>query len=165
MGSRHRTGVGFGGPAVSIITDPSLVDPKGLAFDDAGHLFVSTFNGGNRAIMELENIKGEWAPRAGSVFTGLPSGDRCDITRSRSNFDPETSEPFAPNMDPSEILVSIGHGLCDTDLDGSDSVDGADLAILLGSWGTNATLADIDHNGVIDAADLAALLGAWGACP
>lgn len=52
-------------------------------------------------------------------------------------------------------------------------VDGADLAFLLGEWGTNAgSPADfVDSasfmpppDGVVDGADLAVLLGAWGAC-
>lgn len=52
-------------------------------------------------------------------------------------------------------------------------VDGADLAYLLGEWGTNkgspADFVDSDTflpppDGVVDGADLAVLLGAWGAC-
>jgi hypothetical protein len=45
------------------------------------------------------------------------------------------------------------------DLNGDGSVDAADLAILLGAWGSRD--ADLDGNGTTDAADLAALLGAW----
>jgi hypothetical protein len=52
------------------------------------------------------------------------------------------------------------------DLDGNGSVDGADLAILLGGWGPcggkGGCAADLDGNGVIDGADLAILLGSWG---
>lgn len=47
------------------------------------------------------------------------------------------------------------------DLDGNGSVDAADLAILLGSWGGTGP-ADLDNSGTVDAADLAQLLGAWG---
>jgi hypothetical protein len=52
-------------------------------------------------------------------------------------------------------------------------VDGADLAYLLGSWGSHSpSLADIASitafalpgDGAIDGVDLAVLLGAWGAC-
>jgi hypothetical protein len=52
------------------------------------------------------------------------------------------------------------------DLDGNGSVDGADLAILLGGWGPcprkGGCAADLDGNGVVDGADLAILLGSWG---
>jgi hypothetical protein len=54
---------------------------------------------------------------------------------------------------------------CTGDFNGSGLVDGADLAILLGSWGACANCAaDVDGNGTVDGADLAVLLGAWGAC-
>ncbi len=47
------------------------------------------------------------------------------------------------------------------DLNGDGSVNGADLAILLGAWGTSDPAADLDQNGGVDGADLAMLLGAW----
>ena len=48
------------------------------------------------------------------------------------------------------------------DLDGNGSVDGADLGLLLGTWGSNDCAADLNQDGVVDGADLGALLGAWG---
>ena len=53
---------------------------------------------------------------------------------------------------------------CAGDLDGNGAVDAADLAALLGAWGTSDAAADIDASGSVDAADLAALLGGWGGC-
>lgn len=53
---------------------------------------------------------------------------------------------------------------CPADLDGSGTVNGADLSLLLGNWG-NAGTGDLDGNGTVNGADLALLLGAWGACP
>lgn len=54
---------------------------------------------------------------------------------------------------------------CPADLDGSGVVDGADLGLLLGSWGDPGPLpADLDGSGTVDGADLGLLLGAWGAC-
>lgn len=52
---------------------------------------------------------------------------------------------------------------CLGDLNGSGAVDAADLAILLGAWGTSS--ADLDGDSVTSAPDLGILLGAWGACP
>lgn len=46
------------------------------------------------------------------------------------------------------------------DLNGSGTVDAADLAVLLGAWGS-AGEADLDHDGSVGAADLAILLGQW----
>ena len=51
---------------------------------------------------------------------------------------------------------------CPADLDQSGSVDGADLATLLGAWGTSSH--DLDGDGVVTGADLAVLLGGWGPC-
>ena len=53
---------------------------------------------------------------------------------------------------------------CPADLNGSGTVDAADLAVLLGAWGGTGA-ANLDGSGVVDAADLAILLGAWGSCP
>lgn len=46
------------------------------------------------------------------------------------------------------------------DLDGNGTVDGADLGILLGAWGTLGP-GDLDNNGTVNGADLGLLLGAW----
>ena len=52
---------------------------------------------------------------------------------------------------------------CPADIDMNGSVDAADLAGLLGTWGSSG-MGDIDNDGDVDAADLSTLLGAWGAC-
>ena len=52
---------------------------------------------------------------------------------------------------------------CPGDLDGNGTRDAADLAALLGAWGTPS--ADLDGDGDTDAADLSILLGGWGPCP
>ncbi|HMN97213.1 MAG TPA: hypothetical protein PKC43_12170 [Phycisphaerales bacterium] len=61
------------------------------------------------------------------------------------------------------FVFQSGPPECPADLDGSGSIDGADLGILLGQWGT-AGSADLDGNGIVNGADLGILLGAWGAC-
>lgn len=52
---------------------------------------------------------------------------------------------------------------CPADLNGDNIVNAADLAGLLGAWGTAG--GDLNGDGITNAADLAGLLGAWGACP
>ncbi|HMN96053.1 MAG TPA: multiheme c-type cytochrome [Phycisphaerales bacterium] len=47
------------------------------------------------------------------------------------------------------------------DLNGDGVVDGADLGLLLGAWGTPGP-GDINGDGIVDGADLGLLLGAWG---
>ncbi len=51
---------------------------------------------------------------------------------------------------------------CGADLDGDGMVNAADLAVLLGAWGS--AIADLDGDGTTNAADLTMLLGAWGVC-
>lgn len=50
------------------------------------------------------------------------------------------------------------------DLNGDCVVDGADLTLLLGVWGTDDPQADFDNSGDVDGADLAVILGGWGDC-
>ncbi len=64
---------------------------------------------------------------------------------------------------------SDGDGLddrceCPADLNHDGSVNAADLAAMLGSWGAGCSQADLNHDDVVNAADLAQLLGAWGPC-
>lgn len=53
---------------------------------------------------------------------------------------------------------------CIGDIDASGAVDGADLGVLLSSWGSSGP-ADLDLSGIVDGADLGTLLSAWGVCP
>jgi hypothetical protein len=53
---------------------------------------------------------------------------------------------------------------CAGDLDGNGAVDAADLAILLGAWGSSQLGPDINGDGIVNAQDLAVLLGNWGPC-
>jgi hypothetical protein len=47
------------------------------------------------------------------------------------------------------------------DLNDDGLVDGADIAILLGAWGTADPIADLTGDGNVDGADLAIVLGNW----
>ncbi|MBL9148233.1 MAG: hypothetical protein JNM94_06005 [Phycisphaerae bacterium] len=51
---------------------------------------------------------------------------------------------------------------CPADFDQNGMIDGADLAALLGAWGSPSH--DLDGNGITDGADLSVLLGGWGPC-
>ncbi|MBL9120306.1 MAG: hypothetical protein JNL80_10385 [Phycisphaerae bacterium] len=67
---------------------------------------------------------------------------------------------LAKQVIPAAVL-SHGGQIAGPDLNGDGSVNAADLAILLGAWGTNAAGPDLNNDGLVDAADLAVLLGAW----
>ncbi|MSR17765.1 MAG: hypothetical protein EXS00_01120 [Phycisphaerales bacterium] len=53
---------------------------------------------------------------------------------------------------------------CIADLSSDGAVNGLDLALLLGQWGSVGS-GDINGDGSIDGGDLGMMLAAWGACP
>ena len=60
--------------------------------------------------------------------------------------------------------LSVLPDICPADLNGDLEVNGADLGMLLGAWGTASEIADVDGDGEVDGADLGLMLGSWGAC-
>ncbi len=53
---------------------------------------------------------------------------------------------------------------CLGDFNGDGAIGPADLAALLGNWGTNDIPSDLNQSGEVNAQDLAMLLGSWGGC-
>lgn len=68
------------------------------------------------------------------------------------------------DLDSTFVVAAIVEIPCAGDLDGDGLVGGADLAVLLGSWGSAASAADLNNDSKVDAADLGVLLGGWGPC-
>ena len=50
------------------------------------------------------------------------------------------------------------------DLDGSGSVDFADIEAVLAAWGNTGGPEDLDGSGIVDFADILVVLTAWGPC-
>ena len=54
---------------------------------------------------------------------------------------------------------------CNADANGDHAVNGADLGLLIASWGDSSPCpVDINLDGQVDGADLGLLIAAWGAC-
>jgi hypothetical protein len=55
---------------------------------------------------------------------------------------------------------------CPADLNLDGTVNGADLSLVLSSWGpcTGACLYDVNADGIINGSDLSKVLSAWGTC-
>ena len=64
------------------------------------------------------------------------------------------------------LMTTSAHPQCDPDFNGDSNVDGADLSVMLASWGRcgGECPSDLDQNGIVDGADLTVLLALWGAC-
>ena len=142
---------------------PGVVDPKGLSSSDDGTIYVST-PAGLKPVKQ--NRAGGFTVDPTNPFLNKPVAGRVAMLRSRSNFDPALhTGPAWNNILPSELLP-IGTLVpdCDADLDGDNLVGPADLARLLGNWGSTGGSSDLDDDGTVGQADLAILLGQWGAC-
>ncbi len=104
----------------------------------------------------LETEAGNWAGCAWADFSGdgdVDCGDGLQFQLAWTGAgDPPTFEGCTAVF-------------CQEDLNGDNSVNAADLALLLGAWGPNpGHAADFNGDNTVDAADLAPLLGAWGPC-
>ena len=58
-------------------------------------------------------------------------------------------------------VPDCGAGLVLGDLNGDSQVNGMDMALLIGSWGTSGP-GDLNGDGVVNGQDLAILLSLWG---
>lgn len=77
------------------------------------------------------------------------------------------ADPFCCNVAWDSLCAAGASGLCAgcrADFNGDGFVNGADLGLLLGAWGTADPCYDLNGDGIVNGADLGLLLGAWGAC-
>ena len=70
-----------------------------------------------------------------------------------------------PHYQVFSFMLNNADSSCPADFNHDRVVNGLDLAMLLGAWGSNERFIDIDESGAIDGADLAILMGEWGGCP
>lgn len=113
----------------------------------------------DRGYVALEDYAAEFGvTMPDGVRLALPLSISVDgLTITGTARGPFGTSPFVLDLRPSS-------GSCVADLNGDNTVNGADLGRLLGDWG-QATASDIDGSGVVDGADLGRLLGDWGPCP
>ena len=119
----------------------SMVGPDGLGSYDSGNV-RSASRVDNVELLRVVGLQpGEYVIRAQRQATGDFQNTYAGIAWLMSDEGPE---PITG------------------DINGDGRVDGLDLSVLLGAWGTDNPLADIIRDGQVDGADLSALLGNWG---
>lgn len=115
----------------------------------------------NLLILSQESAKLLEVTRSGQVLGSF------DFSAIASDAEGVTIGPdgtiYVVGETPKLYVLTTAAPPCPADLNGDGSVGGADLAILLGTWGTSGP-ADLDGDGAVTSADLAILLGAWGPC-
>jgi len=161
LGELTAPGAGLSFSQYTVIGLPT---PKSLSPSDDGKIFASTVNG-LRVLVQTQDAG--WAIDGASPFHNLPITGRMASQRSRSNVDPLLHDtPDWNNILP-EDLLAIGSSVIDClgDLNSDNIVNGADIAVLLGAWGTADIIVDLNADGIVNGADMALLLGSWGACP
>ncbi|MDA0214584.1 MAG: glycosyl hydrolase family 18 protein, partial [Planctomycetota bacterium] len=92
-----------------------------------------------------------------SSSTGLISG----TTVISGNFTIQLQATNAGGNGSATLALAVSN--CPADGNGDGSVDGSDLASMLGAWGQPSAY-DINADGITDGSDLAVVLGAWGSC-
>ena len=104
----------------------------------------------------------------------VPAGQPEGTTRMRVRIHDGEFDSMAPcgtatygEVEDYTIQVLIVDEPCVGDINGDGQVNGADLGLLLGSWGAcpSGCPADLNDDGQVNGADLGLMLGAWGACP
>jgi formylglycine-generating enzyme required for sulfatase activity len=94
----------------------------------------------------------------------------ADVVRCQTPSQPSRgllSQRFARLLLAGAVLaapsVAYAQSACDADLDANGEVNGADLTVVLVSWGPcKGCAADIDNDGTVGGSDLASLLILWG---
>jgi len=101
----------------------------------------------------------------GAPVPGLPGPNSAPSIGSRNRF--SLSSGDAVTITSNLIVKTLGSGSgCAADLNGDGTIDGLDLAELLGHWGgaNSCGIGDVNEDGVVDGLDMALVLGAWGDC-
>jgi|GEM_PF-3559758 len=103
-------------------------------------------------------------PASGNCFCAHPNEGCAKASCRRTVCE---ADPFCCEVEWDGICATEANTLCTcrADFDSNGTVDAADLALLLGAWGTAWCPFDMDNNGDVDGADLGTFLGAWGNCP
>ena len=137
----------------SVLRDNSAYTLGGAIFSTHGQLrIVDTVLEGN--VGELEG---------GAIF-----GEESSVSIERSiicNNSPVQIYGNYTDLGGNTVSAECDASVCPTDLNLDGVTDGADLTVILTTWGAcRGCPADFDGNGIVNAADISVLLANWGFC-
>ena len=139
--------------------------------NDLFKVYVSDNNGSTWTLVETigPDTSGGWTLHTFTVGDFVTPTNQVRVRLEASDLN--EGSVVEAGVDAFEVIsFSCEDEICLGDLDGDDDIDLADLAQLLGSYGTTGGAeyedGDLDGDGDVDLSDLAALLGVYGdTCP
>ncbi|MFO0873662.1 MAG: FG-GAP-like repeat-containing protein [Phycisphaerales bacterium] len=138
-------------------------DDAGVVGADAFVIEISNDDGATWVPVESVNTNaGVWVTHSFLVSNFVaPTGTmRLRFTTS-DNPNNSTTEAGLDDLVIQAVVCNTATP-CPADLNADGVVDGGDLGIMLGNWGT--ATGDLNGDGTVDGSDLGIMLGAWGVC-
>ena len=133
-----------------------------LDFVDFKAAYGSTTNPDLATAVHDIDQDGAIGPADFAMFMQAYEGDNLDCN---SNGIPDLQDLLTgPSVDVNVDGIPDECAGCAADFNGDGTVNGADLGVLLASWGLPATGTDMNSDGTVDGADLGVLLASWGSC-
>ncbi len=100
------------------------------------------------------------APMVGDQYVVLAAGEGS-ISGAFSAVGSDQGGSYQATIVGSDVVLTVVAPPVPGDVNGDGSVDGADLGLLLASWGPCECNEDLNGDGVVDGADLGLLLASW----
>lgn len=148
------------------ITSNQVADIDGDYVDEGDNLFEDPL------FVDVNDVEG-LGLSDGSLC--IDSGNTPDVPADAANLDGDASLTERVPLDAAPLnrffRDKVDRGafeseFCKADIDGDETVDGTDMSILLGAWGTcdSPCPSDLTSSNAVDSADLAILFETWGSC-
>jgi T5SS/PEP-CTERM-associated repeat protein len=156
-------------PVGTLTVQGAMTLPPGI---DAGTLRISiNVSGTDQLIANMAStiggnlvveLLGGFTPTVGTTYTAV----QC-LAGLSGTFDSFTKISLPSTIDlqleytPTSVLVHVINPPVTGDINADGVVNGADLGLLLGAWGSSDPAADLNNDGIVNGADLGLLLGNW----
>jgi hypothetical protein len=163
----QRGAIGLNGSSVTLIGCEIVDNAAGPGTSVGGGIYVA----GTVSLIDCV-VSGNAASFSGGGIY-VPNGSTVNLTRTRicGNTAPNDAQI---GQSPAGIVNDLGGACmmatcndcplpCMGDVNADRAVDGADLGVMLSSWGTSG-FADLNGDATVNGADLGILLSAWGPC-